>query len=66
MAGMTSNVRIVSETSPPHIGAAMRLATSEPTPLSSKIGKRPNTFVITVINMGRTRCAPASRDAASS
>lgn len=51
---------------PPTMGAAMRLITSLPVPLSSRIGNRPAMITATVMALGRTRCTAPSRIAASS
>ena len=50
---------MVSDTRPPHIGAAIRFATSDPTPESNSTGSRPKMLVATVISRGRTRRVPA-------
>ena len=55
MTGMTTSVRIVDETIPPTIGAAMRFITWEPVPCPHKMGNRPAMMAMTVIILGRTR-----------
>ena len=54
-AGKIINVRIVAETMPPTIGAAMRRMTSEPVPVLSMTGNKPTTLPAMVIMTGRMR-----------
>ena len=50
---------------PPIIGAAIRLITSDPVPVPTRIGNSPANMTATVIALGRTRSKAPSRTAAS-
>ena len=50
---------------PPIIGAAIRLITSDPTPVPNKIGNNPAKITATVIALGRTRNTAPSYNALS-
>ena len=50
---------------PPIIGAAIRLITSDPVPVPTRIGNRPARMTATVIALGRTRSRAPSRTASS-
>jgi len=50
---------------PPTIGATIGFVTSEPMPLSARIGARLASTAVTVISFGRSRCTAPSIAAAS-
>src|SRR6185437_12544422 len=56
---------IVDVIMPPTIGAAIGFITSDPTPVSHRIGARLARTAITVISFGRRRCTAPSIVAAS-
>ena len=62
-AGITSNVRMLDETIPPTIGAAIRFITLAPVPCDQRIGSRPAMIAVTVISFGRTRSTAPSMTA---
>ncbi len=53
-------MRIVAETIPPTIGAAIRRITSEPVPVDHMMGSSPAVIATTVIIFGRTRSTAPS------
>ena len=55
ITGMTIKVKIIDDTSPPIIGAAMRFIGCAPVPDIHMIGSNPMIIVATVIIFGRTR-----------
>ena len=57
---MTSSVKIVLDTIPPTIGAAMRFITLAPAPCPQRIGSKPAMIAVTVIIFGRTRSTAPS------
>ncbi len=56
---------MVDVTMPPTIGAAMGFITSEPIPVSQRMGRRLARTAVTVISFGRNLCTAPSMAAAS-